>query len=1316
MNLQAVVRTRFAICLAVIATTGLCAGAFAQSAQAPVAARIALPVNDQERVTLRGNVHPLAVARLDRGEVAVSEPTGRIMLVLRRSAAQQQSLKEYLASLQSAASPNYHKWLTPTQFGKLYGPADADLQTIETWLQSYGFRIDKVPQARNFIQFSGNMGQVQSAFHVSMHTFVVNGKQYYANVNDPQIPAALAPVVAGIARLNSFHPQSHAVSAGTGRYDAVTHTFQPQLTLFGSGGQPYLFVDPADAATIYDTPNATLNANYSGTTYDGTGVSIGIAGDSDFTAQDVVNYREAFLNETAATANAPTVVIDGNDPGINGDETEALLDTEVSGGIAPNASIYFYTSANTDLQAGLFLAILRAIDDNTVSILSISFGECESDLGAAGNALVLEATQQAAAQGISVAVSAGDNGSAGCDDQDAETQAQYGLAVNGLAASPYVVAVGGTDFDVLSNNFTTYVQDQNGSGQLSSGSSPYYRTALSYIPEEPWNDSTQFNLNIASNQPLTEEGSTNIIAGGGGASSVYAKPSFQAALTPADSSRDLPDVSFLAGNGLYDASWVVCADGNCQTANGALANGATVSGVGGTSAAAPAFAGMLALVEQKAESRLGQADYVLYQLASTQYSTVFHDETTGDNSVVCQSGTSGCGSNNFMTGYNAGADYDQTTGLGSVDAAQLVNNWGGVPLTSTTTSLNINGSTAAVNVAHGTKLTFNVAVTPSSVTGVAGLVDTANEVLGGPQNDGQLAIPLTGGVGSASYNGLPGGTYTVYARYGGDASDASSNSTPVINVTISPEASTTALKVNAYSAAPPNAPIGNLSAIPYGSFIAADASIYGAAEGASGTQGIATGTVNLIDGSTALASGIPVSSANVANYMLPNPNVAGSQTAFSVGNHNLTAAYSGDASYNPSTSAAVPFTIVKGSTQVSPSLSSTSINSESSTTITVNVFTGSLGAFPTGSITLTANGSTLATITGLTDAYSLSTGTVVAAGLATINGSQLVGGSNTITATYSGDPNYLGSTGTINVSVAASSFSLANSGALAVTAGASTGNTSTITVAPVNGFLGAVNLSCAVTTAPSAAQSPVTCSIPTSAVVANGSSVTVPLTVSTTSSTTAGTYAVTVSGTDAATGKISTSTVVNVAVTAPAGPAGFTLANSGNITVAPGATTGNTTTISVTPVNGFTGGVALSCAVSGGSSSTASPSCNIPSSVSISGSSSATATLTITTTAASNAGMSLPMLFGQAGSVALAVLFFFGIPARRRAWRTLMALLVAVLAISAIGCGGGRGSSPGGGGSGSGGTTAGTYSVTVSAVDTATNKITATTVVSVTVQ
>ncbi len=1258
-----------------------------------------------------GNVHPLVQARFDRGPAPQSMPAGRVMLVLARSGQQQQALKQYLADVQNAGSPAYHQWLTPEQYGARFGLSDSDLATVESWLENQGFKIEKVPEARNVIEFSGSINQVQSAFLTSIHTFVVNGETHWANVSDPQIPAALAPVVAGVAPLNDFRPRPDIRSGAQGRYDPTTRRFQPELTSFNaSSNTPNLFVNPADAATIYDTPNANLNTNYSGgTTYDGTGVRIGILGTSDLTLADIANYRIAFLGETSSSVNLPTVVVDGGDPGLTNTADEALLDNEIAGGLAPKAQIYFYTSADTGLSSGLMNAWYRALDDDTVSILNVSFSGCEAEQGTAGNQEILEAAEQAAAEGITVTVSAGDAGSAGCDDFDSELVAQDGLGVNGIASTPYTIAVGGTDFDGLSSAFSSYAST------ASMGNAPYYRTANGYIPEEPWNNSTMANTSLAANVPYENgAGGTDIVAGGGGASIVYSKPAFQTSLTPGDNARDVPDVSLFAANGFHQAYWAFCSDsvtdGNtaetytdCQTSAGQLTASTIVSGVGGTSASAPAFAGMLALVEEKTGARLGQADGVLYQLAASNYAAVFHDLTTGDNSVPCASGTPNCGANGFITGYNAGAGYDLASGLGSVDVTALVNNWSSVALAATSTTFEINGSTSGISVVHGKPLTFQVGVSPATATGVVGIVDSANEVVGGPQNDGQFAIALTNGNGSASYGGLPGGTYTVSASYGGDTSHASSSSNAV-SVTVTPESSTMMLMIQA--ANPLSGATVGLSSIPYGSRVLLDGEIMGAAEGAN-TEGLATGTVTFSDKGATLGS-TSVGSDDLALY----PAQGNAAAAFTVGSHSVTANYSGDASYKPSVSSTVAFSVVPAMTSVSASASAGAIGAGQSATISFAVTTpANLGALPTGTVQVSANGQNLGTVTAL-QAGTVGSGSGAMfqlSGTATIQASQLVAGTNNVIGVnYSGDGNYASASTSVPIAAVTGTagFSLANSGNISVAPGGS--GSSTLTLTPVGGFTGEVVFACVISGNPA-----INC-ITQVATVTGTAAVTSTVTAEAGASAVPGNYTATITGQDLATGTLSATTTLTITVTGSGTPA-IALSNSGNLSFAPGAATGNSATITVTPSGGFSGQVNLSCSVTTTvSNPTDPPVCQLPASVTISGTTAATATLTVTTTATTSTAGLVPILFAGGGTT-LAMVLFFGVPARRRAWRTLLGGLAAVFIVSGIGCGSAVHPSTQSGGTVAAGTTPGAYVVTISAADAATGTIKATTTVSVTV-
>jgi hypothetical protein len=1015
--------------------SAIAAGLFALTAAAALAqnqpeaivpTRITQPINPDQRVTLQHNVHPLAQARFDHGAAPGAMSTGRIMLILKRSPAQDIALKQFLSDVQNPASPNYRKWLTPEQYGQRFGVSDTDLNTVTAWLQSQGFTIDKVPQARNVVIFSGNVAQVNQAFHTSIHQYRVNGETHFANSTDPQIPVALAPVVAGVGPLNDFRPKPTLVKGPSGHFDPASKTIKPDLTLSNSSGQFFLYVNPADAATIYDTPNPTLNSHYSGTKYDGKGVTLGIAGDSNVVMQDIINYRTAFLGESSSSVNTPHVIVDGNDPGIiAGDAVEALLDNEVAGGIAPGATINFYTAADNDFQNGLFLAIYRALDDNQVSILNVSFGACETSQGVGGNAQILAAWQQAAAQGISVTVSTGDSGSAGCDDQNTETQATQGLAVNGLASTPYNIAVGGTDFDILSTGLpdTSFVDPSSTYVDTStSGTAPYYRTAQKYIPENPWNDSANLNAALtpsnsgyASNTPLkfTSNGQTvtTIAAAGGGVSSSgycngtvvqnndgsfscngaigpYPQPAFQTGVTNSvsTSARSLPDVSLLASDGIFGATWVICSDNvsngdssstytDCQTTNGQITQNTSFGGSGGTSAAAPAFAGMLALIlqEEKARTgnpslRLGQADYVLYNLEANGYASVFNDVTSGNNSVYCSGGTqANCGSNSFLTGYNAGAGYDAASGLGSVDVAKLIANWSKASFSSTRTALNITGFSNGNSATHGQKLTFSTTVTSSGGPTPTGQVSIINS--SGVQNSGSIGnLTLSGGSANGTNADLPGGIYNVYAYYGGDVKNAASQSSG-IQVTISPESSTTVIGGYIYDPIQGTASVtcddsaGNAcsgKSVPYGLVTAIDAQ----PKGASGSTSPASGNITFADsagqltynGSTGSSVSVPIASNGLASFN----NYYNQNQSLSVGSHSLTAAFGGNASYNASTSSAFTLTVTKG--QTTTVAQATQKSGSTTVTLQAQINTDSIGLAPTGTVTFMQGNKTLGTV------------------------------------------------------------------------------------------------------------------------------------------------------------------------------------------------------------------------------------------------------------------------------------------------------------------------------------------------------------------
>ena len=428
--------------------------AAARSPQAPrVPARVTQTVDESNRFTLKGNVHPMARTQFDRGAVSDAQPATHMALALKRSDEQEAALRQLLDQQQDKSSPNYHKWLTPDQFGKQFGPADTDIQAVTDWLTSRGFTNIKVSPGRTRVEFSGNISQVQNAFQTQIHHYMVNGTMHMANVSDPQIPAALAPVVRGVAHLNDFRPHSQAHRLGTFRRSKDTGETKPLFTFNACGSGPTPLpcygVGPGDFAKIYSAP-ATINS-----ALPGAGVTIAIVQDSNININDVTQFRSLFgLPPTFTSAN---IILNGPDPGIQGpdsatdDEIEADLDVQWAGAVAPGATVDLVVSEDSE-SVGMFgtdLSAIYIVDNNFAPILSESFGACEASIGASAEAIYVDLWQQAAAQGISAILSAGDTGSAGCDpsstasNQDVATQ---GIAVSGLASTAYNVAMGGTDF------------------------------------------------------------------------------------------------------------------------------------------------------------------------------------------------------------------------------------------------------------------------------------------------------------------------------------------------------------------------------------------------------------------------------------------------------------------------------------------------------------------------------------------------------------------------------------------------------------------------------------------------------------------------------------------------------------------------------------------------------------------------------------------------------------------------------------------------------------------------------------------------------
>jgi hypothetical protein len=958
----------------------------ASAVQTPtVPARITQAIDETQLVRLKGNVHPLARPEFDQGAVQANLPMQRMLLTLRRSGEQQAALDQLMIGLHDSNSPNYHKWLTPEQFGAQFGPSDADIQTVSSWLQSHGFLIAKVSKGKLAIEFSGTAAQVKAAFHTEIHQFAVNGEQHLANASDPQIPVALMPVVHGLAPLNNFRPKPmhHVVgeftkTSATSEVKSVNPEFTTSRGNFALG--------PTDFATIYN-----VGPLYTAGT-DGTGQSIAVVGVSNINLQDVADFRTLFGLPTGGT-NTPIVVIDGSDPGLDttGGETEALLDTEWSGAVAKGAQIHLVIAADTDIAQGLILAIFRVIDNNSDPVLSVSFGECELALGASGNSLFGFLWEQAAAQGISVTVASGDNGSAGCENQNANppNTATTGLQVSGFASTPFNVAVGGTDFNDIGTQTPTYFNATNDPTTLAS--------AISYIPETTWNETctnSVFNAITGLTTPEANCNSTNTqakaavwtVGGSGGPSDYncatsttsggvvtctgpYPKPAYQkfTGLTgmPADSVRDLPDVSLFASTGFAGKSpnstplsrsfYVVCeADANTSGFPSCNKSGQFgFLGVGGTSASTPSFAGILALVNQ-VNGRQGNANFVLYKLAQQQFTAgtactsaanplpnggcAFYDITTGTIAMPCAKGSTNCTTSvstdtvGVLSGFNTTAGYDLATGIGSVNATNLVTKWANAVAVFTATSTTL--SISPISLTAGSNVTVNISVTPSSgtakPTGDVALVSTAAN---GQGVDG-FTLDSTGKVVNGTTDQLTGGSYQITARYGGDGTFAPSVSAP-FSVTVTKASSTTIASVLAgANFAPFTSGPG-----PVTLFLKAIIN--------QNSNLLPTGTVNFVDtfngNSTTVAS-------NVGVNVVAEAFTAGGITISAAGTHSIVAQYSGDASFNASNSAAVTFTVTGLTTTTTVTSSSTSIKSGGSVTLTATVSGTGSGASPSGTV------------------------------------------------------------------------------------------------------------------------------------------------------------------------------------------------------------------------------------------------------------------------------------------------------------------------------------------------------------------------------
>ena len=732
---------------------------------------------------LLGSRPPRATAAADIGALAGDTPIPGITLVFSRSAVQEAALQKLLAAQQDPSSPQFHQWLTPETFGAQFGVADSDLAQVESWLQTQGFTIDRVTRAHDRVSFSGTAAQVNAAFHTELHRYVSGSKVDYAPSTDLSLPSGLAPMVMAVAHLATFRPHSmarHAPGGGTATYTTA-------------GAQTH-FLTPKDVATLYDV-NSVYNSGYTGS-----GQTLAIAGQTFVQAADIANFQTA----VGLPANVPKLVLEpgtGGSAVYEGDEFESDIDLEYSTGMAPAANVLFVYTGDSP-NYGVFDAFDYIIEENLAPVASISYGSCEPLTGQSFVNVASQLFAQGAAQGQTLIASAGDQGSTECfgstdsNGNSYSTAIEQGLSTNFPADSPYVTSIGGTQ--MAPGTFTA----GNTQYWASAGTTPVVSSLLSYVPEVVWNE---------------DSASYGFASGGGGASIYFTAPTWQTGVTgipSTNTARLNPDISLQAATS--SPGYLACSSDPSSFQTGQTTSctngvydttGKFVEEAGGTSFGAPIFAGLMAVLNQQQQSTghgtsnagQGLVNPALYGLAKgSGYATIFHDITLGNNGCAALPAYCSFGLNAFVSGVG----YDEASGLGSIDFANLVAAW---PASTATT---LAGSSIALTPATGTPAAGAadaITIAVSSATGVPTgtvTVSLANE--GAPMLTTTIstspvptvAATLTLSNGQASYN-FPGtmtpGTQVIIVTYAGDATHAGSTASVPLTVanTLTPSGSFT---------------------------------------------------------------------------------------------------------------------------------------------------------------------------------------------------------------------------------------------------------------------------------------------------------------------------------------------------------------------------------------------------------------------------------------------------------------------------------------------------------------------------------------------
>jgi subtilase family serine protease len=1182
-----------------------------------------------------------------RNNVGLASLQLALTMVLSRPPEQQAALEKLLADQKNPASPDFHHWLTPSEIGERFGPADADLQEIEGWIQAQGLQLKWVSPSRTFVGFGGQAATVGHAFGTEIHNYRVNGADRISVSSDPMIPVALAPVVKSIFGLYTIedHP-FHALTA--------PQTANPDLSL-PDGSH---FIVPADFQTIYD---GIVGAS-------GYQQTIGIVGRSRTNFADFTNFKQL----TQSSFQTPTEIVPtafgGVDPGPAltapptgtvsiGEQLEATLDVTRAGSVAPNANLLLVVASTASGGIGDDAQYLVQTSPVPVQVMNISYGDCESDAGPSGVKFWDTLFEQAAAEGISVFVSSGDSGASGCEASfTAPSATPPAIGPNYICSSSYATCVGGTEFNDTGNPSAYW--GSNGTNLAS---------AQKYIPEGGWNE------------PADASGNSQAAASGGGVSSVIPTPNWQTGpgVPSARSGRYTPDVSF--SSSCHDSYFgcMAAAGGSCVAAtNGSF----SFVGFCGTSAAAPSMAGVAALLDEKMKFPVGNMNPEIYAMGQNQPSS-FHDATPAASGVatcdintpsMCNNSTPGpTGLTGGQAGYPVTVGYDLVTGEGSPDILNFMDNF---PTALPVPTVTVTPSAATITA--GQPLTITVTVAGATGQPVA----TGTVTL---TSWGYSAPAITLASGKATFvipaGSLPGAidttTFTVqyipdpassaaFSEASGTCSVAVTLINPTLSFSFSPASVTTAQSLTL------NVTVSGGSGDPTPTGTVSIDSVVNSGSGYTSSGVLSGGVATIVIPPGVLPPGTDRIDANFG------PDTSGGRVySTAIGSANVTV------TQGPKTTPAV-------TTTLSPS--NISVGASASATITVTPASGSLT--PTGTVSLAGTGGTLTQ--SLTGGSAL---IVVLPGWFAI-------GNNSVTASYSGDSNFNPATATQTVTVSKATTSML------VTPGLSTITTAqtlpvSVSVLDIN-FVpvptGTIMLTSGTYTSP--------------ATTVNGSTtVTIPAGALAT-----GTDTLSVAYSGDGNYNAATGTASVTVTTPPPPPPSFTVGATAVAITTPGATTGNTSTITVTPAGGFTGSVTLAATLTSSPPGAQYPptlSFGTTSPVSVTSAGAATATLTVSTTAPTTGAFRPSARPGirwyPLGETALAGILLVGFRARRRSWRLFAGslLLLAAFSSAVLACGGGGSSGSSSPPTPPPGTTAGTYSVAVTATSGSTGATTSVTVV-----